>query len=74
MKWMKSIDNKSVELFWGYLYPFCRLLISGPGLYDINDKNIFVNHFVNDFANDFVSNKINSSTKSKFKFLSRNTI
>ena len=61
---MKSIENKSVELFWGYLYPFCSTFInhSGPMLStntntsmndiddidDINNKNVFVTHSVND--------------------------
>ena len=53
---MRSIENKSVELFWGYLYPFCSTFInhSGPMLStntntsmndiddidDINNKNV----------------------------------
>ena len=33
-------------------------------IYDINDKNVFVNHFANDFVKDvFVDDSVNNSSK-----------
>ena len=41
---MKSIENKSVELFWGYLYPvFVNDIDDINVINEIDDVNNFVN-------------------------------
>ena len=82
---MKSIENKSVELFWGYLYPFCSTFFTFFTLF-----SIFISLFTRATKNtsalvDFVNmlrpwQLINEIVKTfgkiveKFKFLTDNAM